>query len=257
MSLGLDNLYSRYVYRVLRPDEDPYDNLTCKDPNSIRSIAQHVETGLRIPSQYISTSRNFEMAKQWLETANDKTSWIYGNRRTTIVQIDTYIIKSEYPHIANSAVDLTNYENSNYFLGNLTQKQFAYTYQEVVFSYCIPSAAVSVVSMNELNHYERQQSFNSSPQYYSPYGNSQVGDSLMRDSPSPSEETYDYRSYTDTNTSHSVYPRYQSRNNNNLNSSEDSILGLVACVVVFSPIILCVIVIALDIGVLHDLLLEV
>ena len=115
MCFGLDNLNSRFVYRVLRPDEDPYDNLTCKDSYSMRSIAQHVESGLRIPSQYISTTCSFEMAKEWLETTDEKTSWIYGNKRTTIVKIDIYRIKSEYPQIANSAVDLTNFENLDYF----------------------------------------------------------------------------------------------------------------------------------------------
>ena len=243
MSLGLDNLYSRYVYRVLRPDEDPYENLTCKDFNSIRSIAQHVETGLTIPSQYISTTSSFETAKEWLKTANEKTSWIYGNKRTTIVQIDTYKIKSEYPQIANSAVDLTNYENLNYFLYNAAARRFAYTYKEVVFTYCIPSTAVSVV-YNETAHYGRQQSSAfSSPQYYSPYYNNQMNNSLlMRGSSSPwipSEETYSYRTYTDTSRSHSVYPRYQSGNNN---PGED-IMGLVRvvcclCIIVIAYIIL-------------------
>ena len=168
MSLGLDNLNSRFVYRVLRPDEDPYDNLTCKDTYSMRSIAQHVESGLRIPSQYISTTCSFEMAKEWLETADEKTSWIYGNKRTTIVKIDIYKIKSEYPQIANSAVDLTNFRNLDYFLENAAQKRFANAYQEVVFSCYIPNTTVSVVYTDEIKNLRRQQ-YSTSPHYYSQY----------------------------------------------------------------------------------------
>ena len=104
MSLGLDKLSSRYVYRVLRPDEDPHEDLSCKDSTSKRSLAEHVETGLRTPSRYISTTVSFEKAKQWLETADERTSRRYRNKRTTIVRIDISEIKSRYPQIANSAL---------------------------------------------------------------------------------------------------------------------------------------------------------
>ena len=247
MSLGLDNLNSRFVYRVLRPDEDPYDNLTCKDSYSMRSIAQHVESGLRIPSQYISTTCSFEMAKEWLETADEKTSWIYGNKRTTIVKIDIYRIKSEYPQIANSAVDLTNFRNLDYFLENAAQKRFANAYQEVVFSCYIPNTTVSVVYTDEITNLRRQQ-YSTSPHYYSQYDNSRTSDSLLMRDPSsqwiPSEETYEYNSYTNTATNHPVYQSYQSRNNINRNPAED-FLAAVLCVVLCSPVILCIIVIAL------------
>ena len=94
-----DKLNSRYVYRVLRPDEDPHEDLSCKDSTSKRSLAEHVETGLRIPSRYISTTVSFEKAKQWLETADERTSRRYGNKRTTIVRIDISEIKLQYPQI--------------------------------------------------------------------------------------------------------------------------------------------------------------
>ena len=145
MCVGLDNLSSRYVYRVLRPDEDPHEDLSCKDSSSKRSLAEHVETGLRIPSRYISTTVSFEKAKQWLETADERTSRRYRNKRTTIVRIDISVIKSRYPQIANSAFDLTRASNRNYFLENDTQRKFAGAYEEVVFVICIPSEVVTVV----------------------------------------------------------------------------------------------------------------
>ena len=59
MDFGLDNPHSRYVYRVLKPDKDPSENLTYKDSYSIRSIPQHIESGLRIPSSYPFTTSSF------------------------------------------------------------------------------------------------------------------------------------------------------------------------------------------------------
>ena len=144
MSTGLDKDSSRYVYRVLRPDEDPKKNLTCKDSSSKRSLAEHVETGLTVPSQYISTTSSLEKAKKWLGTADKNTSQEYGNKRSTIVKIDVAKVRSEYPQIAESAIDLTKEKNRNYFLENKTQRDFADAYQEVIFPKCIPSKVVTV-----------------------------------------------------------------------------------------------------------------
>ena len=166
MSIGLDNFHSRYVYRVLRPDEDPHENLTCKDFNSIRSIAQHVQTGLRIPSQYISTTRSFEKAKLWLETADEKTYQKYRNKRTTIVKIDVSKIKSKYPQIAKSAIDLTRVINRNHFLENDSQIRFAGAYEEVVFVHYIPSEVVTVEYTK--GSYGSQESLISPPPQYAP-----------------------------------------------------------------------------------------
>ncbi|KAI6661811.1 hypothetical protein LOD99_9818 [Oopsacas minuta] len=164
MSLGLENFNFRYVYRVLRPNENPYQDLTCKDSTSIRSIAQHVQSGLRIPSQYISTTSSLAKAKNWLETADDKTSQKYKNKRTTIVKINISKIKSSYPEIANSAIDLTNDNNRNYFLENEVQKRFACAYQEVVFLKCIPSEVVTIEYVKD--SYEGQEPLISRPPQY-------------------------------------------------------------------------------------------
>ena len=144
MSFGLDNFDSPYVYRVLRPDEVPNVNLTCKDASSKRSLSKHVESGLWTPSKYISTAGSLEKAKKWLETANEQTSQIYGNTRTTIVRIDVAMIKSKYPQIAQLAIDLTREINRNRFLANDLQKNYARAYEEVVFVEYIPSEVITV-----------------------------------------------------------------------------------------------------------------
>ena len=154
---------------MIRPDEDPHKNLTCKDPNSFRSIAQHVESGLRIPSQYISTTSSLEKAKKWLETANEQTSRKYMNERTTIVSIDVSEIKSKYPQIAKSAIDLTDDPNRNYFLETEKQLKFACAYQEVLFVKRIPSEVVAVVYMKDRSR--RQESLISRPPHCVPFHN--------------------------------------------------------------------------------------
>ena len=144
MSLGLDDLNVRYVYRVLRPDEDPNEDIACKAPHSNRSISEHIATGLRTPSKFISTTSSLESAHKWLQTSDERTSSRYGNRRTTIIRIDVGLLKQRYPRIADSAVDLTTHYNRNVFLEDERQMRFAGAYKEVLFVGRIPSEAVSI-----------------------------------------------------------------------------------------------------------------
>ena len=162
MSLGLDNFIARYVYRVLRPDEDPSEDIACKAPHSNRSISEHIATGLRTPSKFISTTSSLESAHKWLQTSDERTSSRYGNRRTTIVRIDVDLLKQRYPRIADSAVDLTTHYNRNVFLEDERQMRFAGAYKEVLFVGRIPSEAVSIeykreqgIVPNESSHYNR------------------------------------------------------------------------------------------------------
>ena len=144
MSLGLEDLNVRYVYRVLRPDEDPNEDIACKAPHSNRSISEHIATGLRTPSKFISTTSSLESAHKWLQTSDERTSSRYGNRRTTIVRIDVGLLKQRYPRIADSAVDLTTHYNRNVFLEDERQMRFAGAYKEVLFVGRIPSEAVNI-----------------------------------------------------------------------------------------------------------------
>ena len=144
MSRGLDCFHSNYVYRVLRPNEDPSSDLTCCAPRSVRTISQHVATGLKDPSRYISTTSSRDKALKWIETANKKSSWRYGNKRKIIVRIDVDYLKTNYPEIADSAFDLTNDLNRNTFLQTDKERKFSCAYNEVVFLDRIPSEAVSI-----------------------------------------------------------------------------------------------------------------
>ena len=144
MSRGLDNFHSSYVYRVLRPNEDPNSDLSCCAPLSIRTISQHVATGLRDPSRYISTTSSIDKALKWIDTSNGKSSWRYGNKRSVVVKINVDYLKTNHPEIANSAYDLTKNLNRLNFLNSQKERSFSCAYDEVVFVDRIPKGAVSI-----------------------------------------------------------------------------------------------------------------
>ena len=94
-------------------------------------------------------------------TADSITSQKYKNKRSVIVKIDIELIKRKYPNVANSAYDLTNSSNRDYFLKNDKQKSFACAYSEIVFKRYIPSEAVSVCYTTKDGHVNRQKTSSS------------------------------------------------------------------------------------------------
>ena len=144
MSQGLDRFNSRYVYRVLRPDEDPNSDIICSAPLSQRTLCEHVESGLRHPSRFISTSNNLTEALRWMAKANEKSSLRYVNTRNVIVKIDVELLKSKHSHIAENAYDLSDVLNREKYLKTKLQKGYSTAYGEVVFRDVIPAEAVSI-----------------------------------------------------------------------------------------------------------------
>ena len=135
---GLQNLKEDFLYRALRTDEDPYKRIVCKDPNSNRTIDQHVKDGLKFPSKYISTTASFDLAERWIRTSAYKSNY---KRGTTIVKIDVNILKSIFPHLVNSAYNFTKEDVIDAFLTG-ESKRFASRYDEVVFGRDIPLCAI-------------------------------------------------------------------------------------------------------------------
>ena len=145
MSRGLDSCNHEFVYRVLRPDESPYNKIVCKDARSTRAISEHVEDGLQNPSRFISTSASLCKALKWIDKSYSHTPSKYSSpdRRNTIVKIDIKLIKQNYPTLANSAYNFTDSRVRSIFLNNDVQHGYARGYQEVVFDTSIPLEAIS------------------------------------------------------------------------------------------------------------------
>ena len=141
---GLHNFTGEFVYRLLRPDEDPYKDIVCKDPNSNHSISQHVKEGLRVPTRFISTSASFSAAKDWISTshASRPSEYSHLERRNTIVKISVEYIKNRYPAVAQSAYNFTDESVRCKYLGGV-QLGYARRYEEIDFEKTIPKEAIT------------------------------------------------------------------------------------------------------------------
>lgn len=75
----------RYLYRVLRDDEDYHKDIKARDPDANKSVADHVERGSHHRSQFISTSGTLEAARTFARKSRDLPK--------TIVKIDIKELK--------------------------------------------------------------------------------------------------------------------------------------------------------------------
>lgn len=128
----------RYLYRVLRDDENPENGLHPKDPEATKSVQSHVGCGSRnnYRSQYISTTGNIQAARDWAAKGN-------GNN-IRIVRIDTEVLRRHNVPI----IDLSNANSS--VLPGVMARNFAHRYQEVLIEGTIPSEAITLESLTPL-----------------------------------------------------------------------------------------------------------
>ena len=144
MSRGLDKYKGEFVYRLLRPNEDPYNDIVCKNPNCNHDISQHVGEGLKIPTQFISTTASFQAAMDWIDTSHSCRPSQYSDleRRNTIIKISVKYIKDRRPALADSAYNFTDGEvRSQYLVG--IQMGYARRYEEIDFGRTIPKEAIT------------------------------------------------------------------------------------------------------------------
>ena len=144
MSTGLHNYGGEFVYRLLRPDESPYKDIVCKDLHSNLTISQHVKEGLKIPTQFISTTASFQTAKDWIDTSHAcrPSEYSHLERRNTIVKISVKYIRDRYPAVANSAY---NFTDENFRCKHLfgIESSYARRYEEIDFERTIPKEAIT------------------------------------------------------------------------------------------------------------------
>lgn len=119
-----------YVYRVIRADENPNLGLRAKNPKRDMSVEGHIVSGSRnYGSQYISTTTDYNIAKEWAGRDNCK-----------IVKIDL----NKIPDNVN-IYDLSTENGRNTYLKGITVKNFANATKEVLIEGEIPSFAIDVV----------------------------------------------------------------------------------------------------------------
>jgi uncharacterized protein RhaS with RHS repeats len=121
-----ERLNNGKVYRVIRQDENPALGVSSLNPSNIKTVAGHVTSGSRSPSQFISATKELSIAEKW----SAKT----GNR---IVEIDL----SKVP---GGAIDISS-EKGLELLGNGFARRLAQGSAEVLFDAPIPASAITVL----------------------------------------------------------------------------------------------------------------
>lgn len=119
-----------YVYRVIRPDENPKHGLHPKNANRNMSIEGHVISGSRNNgSQYISTTTDYNIAKQYADRDGCQ-----------IVKIDLNKVPDNV-----KVYDLSTKIGQDTYLKGTSAKNFANASKEVLLEGDIPPEAIKII----------------------------------------------------------------------------------------------------------------
>lgn len=132
------------VYRVCRPDEDIENGIQCSDPNSGRSVAQHVASGTRHPSHFISTTADESTARLWAFYRMDTPSRSQRPEPLRIIRI--YLDRVRGTAQEEGCVNLNNQEVREHFIGGAIHRNYARSSREVLFQYTIPREMYDIMS---------------------------------------------------------------------------------------------------------------
>lgn len=135
---------AEYAYRVCRPDEDISEAIVCNDPNSSRSVSQHVSSGTRIPSHFISTTVEQSIALLWAFYNMQTVTRPRRREPLRIIRIRLNDVRA-LPDIMNGCVNLNNINIRDHFIQGATARNFARSSRELLFQYRIPSSCYNIV----------------------------------------------------------------------------------------------------------------
>ena len=141
---GLNEEGVKYVYRVCRPDEDIGEAIVCRDENSDRSVSQHVTSGTRHPSRFISTTSSPIVALLWAFYEMNVSSRPRRQQNLRIVRISLDAV-SEIPDLAKGCINLNNRKVREHLIPAATARNFAISSNEVLFIGLIPKFCYNIV----------------------------------------------------------------------------------------------------------------
>lgn len=124
---GLAKGGARFLYRVIRPDENPAKGLFPRNPNATYLPEGHIVNGSRRDfkgSQYISTTTDPRVAEKWAE----KT----GNR----------IVEIQRDRVQGTIIDLSTDRGRSAHLRGTTARNFARSSSEVLIDGMVPAQAI-------------------------------------------------------------------------------------------------------------------
>ena len=127
---------SQYVYRVCRPDEDIENGIHCRDPYSNRNVEQHVASGTKHPSRFISTTAGELTARLWAFFEMDTPD--RSERPEPLRIIIIYLDRVRGTTQEEECINLNNQKVREHFITGATHRNFAKSSREVLFQYTIP-----------------------------------------------------------------------------------------------------------------------
>lgn len=143
----------RYLYRLLREDEDPKKGLSARNPEVTNAkVSSHIN-GLK-KSPYISTtaSKNAVEAFYWLALKKNEKKKI-KQTRFTIVRIDKDKLLKDCKSV--EIIDLSDKSvRDEYLAGNKKLQNYAAKYEEVLIKGFVPAEYVTTIDINALSDSE-------------------------------------------------------------------------------------------------------
>ena len=136
--ITLEDSSSEYLYRVCRKDEDISKDIVAKakqgTPDAKRTVNQHINSGSKKDSSYISTTASPETAQQWAHYTKENPKDVREREEPLrIIKIDQSKMDSTC-----KPIDLTKESEREKYVSGATQINRAKSSQEVLFQDRIP-----------------------------------------------------------------------------------------------------------------------
>ena len=147
----------KYVYRVLREDENIelgiYSQIISEkfNTNDKRSVAQHVSSGSRKPSSWISTTVKKHVYHRWalFEDGSKKDEWTKRNKPLRVARIDLNMMQqlSVYRY-GQEIINLNDNQVRQYLKVGAIAGNYCKSSGEVLFRYWIPKECYQIIKIN-------------------------------------------------------------------------------------------------------------
>ena len=129
-------------YRVVRDEENLNEDIVSKDPDAKTTVAQHIASGSKYSSQYISTTLSLEVAIKW--AFYDLENGIRIERELPLRIIEFKLSKLS-EEAKETMINLTDEGVRENFIKGATHQNWAKSSQEVLFLSPITNEAISEV----------------------------------------------------------------------------------------------------------------
>lgn len=152
--ISLFNDY-KYVYRVLRADENIEDGIYSRiisdkfNNYDKRSIAQHVSSGSKRPSSWISTTVKKHVYHRWalFEDAPRREKWRKRTKPLRVVRIDLSKIQQLQTY-TQEIINMNDAQVRKYLKVGAIAGNFCKSSGEVLFRYWIPFTCYEIIQIN-------------------------------------------------------------------------------------------------------------